>query len=104
MAGRGTDIVLGGNVDFLVDQRLQGRGLDPVETPDEYDAAWLEELPKVRSWSPRRPSTSATSAASTSWAPSVTSRVVSTTSCADAPAVRATRVSRGSTCRWATSS
>ena len=48
MAGRGTDIVLGGNVDFLVDQRLRGRGLDPVETPDEYDAAWLEELPKVK--------------------------------------------------------
>ena len=48
MAGRGTDIVLGGNVDFLVDQRLRSKGLDPVETPDEFDAAWLEELPKVK--------------------------------------------------------
>jgi preprotein translocase subunit SecA len=47
MAGRGTDIVLGGNVDFIVDQRLRDRGLDPVETPEEYDAAWLEELPRV---------------------------------------------------------
>ncbi len=28
MAGRGTDIVLGGNVDFLTDQRLRERGLD----------------------------------------------------------------------------
>ncbi|MEB3982233.1 preprotein translocase subunit SecA [Mycobacterium sp. 663a-19] len=48
MAGRGTDIVLGGNVDFLTDQRLRARGLDPVETPDEYEAAWHEELPKVK--------------------------------------------------------
>ncbi|MBU3751445.1 MAG: preprotein translocase subunit SecA, partial [Mycobacterium sp.] len=48
MAGRGTDIVLGGNVDFIVDQRLRDRGLDPVETPEEYDEAWLVELPKVK--------------------------------------------------------
>ncbi|WAC90495.1 preprotein translocase subunit SecA [Mycobacterium sp. Aquia_213] len=48
MAGRGTDIVLGGNVDFLADQRLRERGLDPVETPEEYEAAWHEELPKVK--------------------------------------------------------
>ncbi len=48
MAGRGTDIVLGGNVDFLTDLRLRARGLDPVETADEYDAAWHEELPIVK--------------------------------------------------------
>lgn len=33
MAGRGTDIVLGGNPDFLTDARLREQGLDPVETP-----------------------------------------------------------------------
>jgi preprotein translocase subunit SecA len=48
MAGRGTDIVLGGNVDFLTDQRLRAAGLDPLETADEYEAAWHEELPKVK--------------------------------------------------------
>ena len=48
MAGRGTDIVLGGNVDFLTDKRLRAGGLDPVETPDEYEQAWHEELPKVK--------------------------------------------------------
>ncbi|BBY07526.1 protein translocase subunit SecA 1 [Mycobacterium noviomagense] len=48
MAGRGTDIVLGGNVDFLTDKRLRERGLDPVETPDEYEEAWHEELPIVK--------------------------------------------------------
>ena len=40
MAGRGTDIVLGGNVDFLADTRLRKQGLDPVETPEDYEAAW----------------------------------------------------------------
>ena len=48
MAGRGTDIVLGGNADFLLDRRLRDRGLDPIETPDEYEAAWHEEMPKVK--------------------------------------------------------
>ena len=48
MAGRGTDIVLGGNADFLLDRQLRDRGLDPIETPDEYEAAWHEELPKVK--------------------------------------------------------
>ena len=48
MAGRGTDIVLGGNVDFLTDLRLRERGLDPVETPEEYETAWHQELPKVK--------------------------------------------------------
>jgi preprotein translocase subunit SecA len=48
MAGRGTDVVLGGNVDFLTDLRLRDRGLDPVETPDEYEAAWHTELPVVK--------------------------------------------------------
>src|ERR1700744_4637935 len=48
MAGRGTDIVLGGNVDFLTDLRLRERGLDPIETPDDYEEAWHEELPVVK--------------------------------------------------------
>ena len=48
MAGRGTDIVLGGNVDFLVDKRLREQGLDPVETADDYDAAWHQVRPRVK--------------------------------------------------------
>ncbi|MCD2499776.1 preprotein translocase subunit SecA [Microbacterium nymphoidis] len=40
MAGRGTDIMLGGNAEFLAVQELKSRGLDPVETPEEYEAAW----------------------------------------------------------------
>ena len=42
MAGRGTDIMLGGNAEFLAVQELKSRGLDPVETPEDYEAAWDE--------------------------------------------------------------
>ena len=47
MAGRGTDIMLGGSPEFLADQVLQEQGLDPVETPDEYEAAWAETLEEI---------------------------------------------------------
>src|SRR4029079_16243515 len=42
MAGRGTDIVLGGNPEFLADLELRSRGLDPVERREKYEAAWDE--------------------------------------------------------------
>lgn len=56
---------------------------------------------------PRRPSRRSStrswaSAGCTCWAPSGTSPAVSTTSCAAAPAVRATRASPASTSRWVT--
>ncbi|MEV2273958.1 preprotein translocase subunit SecA [Nocardiopsis sp. NPDC049922] len=47
MAGRGTDIMLGGNPDFLADEELQNRGLSPLETPEEYEEAWPEALEKA---------------------------------------------------------
>ena len=47
MAGRGTDIMLGGNVEFLADQKLRDKGLDPVETSDEYEAAWPDALATI---------------------------------------------------------
>jgi preprotein translocase subunit SecA len=46
MAGRGTDIVLGGNPEFLAAAELRQRGVDPVEQPDEYTAAWDDALPR----------------------------------------------------------
>ncbi len=48
MAGRGTDIVLGGNVEFLADKRLKDQGLDPVETPEEYEAAWESTVNAIK--------------------------------------------------------
>ncbi|TNY35540.1 preprotein translocase subunit SecA [Thermomonospora catenispora] len=48
MAGRGTDIMLGGNPDFIADRELHERGLSPLETPEEYEAAWPEALEKAK--------------------------------------------------------
>lgn len=47
MAGRGTDIMLGGNAEFLAVARMAELGLDPAEDADEYEAQWpkvLEEM------------------------------------------------------------
>ena len=48
MAGRGTDVVLGGNPDIIADMRLRKAGLDPVTTPEEYEAAWDEAIAIAR--------------------------------------------------------
>ncbi|MFI6518806.1 preprotein translocase subunit SecA [Spirillospora sp. NPDC050679] len=48
MAGRGTDIMLGGNPDFRADLELHQRGLNPLDTPEEYEAAWPEALEKAK--------------------------------------------------------
>ncbi|GAA1700155.1 preprotein translocase subunit SecA [Kribbella yunnanensis] len=49
MAGRGTDIILGGNPEHLADKDLRARGIDPAEFPDEYEAEYpsvLEQFEK----------------------------------------------------------
>jgi preprotein translocase subunit SecA len=48
MAGRGTDIMLGGNPEFMADFELQRRGLSPVENATEYEAAWPDEIAKQK--------------------------------------------------------
>jgi preprotein translocase subunit SecA len=49
MAGRGTDIMLGGSVEFLADAELRKKGLEPSgETADEYEAAWPETLERIK--------------------------------------------------------
>ncbi|WP_106816026.1 preprotein translocase subunit SecA [Microbacterium timonense] len=48
MAGRGTDIMLGGNAEFLAVQEMKAKGLDPVETPEEYEAEWDAVYEAVR--------------------------------------------------------
>jgi preprotein translocase subunit SecA len=48
MAGRGTDIMLGGSVEFLADQMLRQEGLDPVEHNEEYEAAWPRALEQIK--------------------------------------------------------
>ncbi|MBC7679769.1 MAG: preprotein translocase subunit SecA [Pseudorhodobacter sp.] len=44
MAGRGTDIMLGGNPEFMAQTDLAGRGLSPVEDAEAYEAAWGDAL------------------------------------------------------------
>ena len=48
MAGRGTDIMLGGNPEFMADFELQRRGLSPVDNAAEYEAAWPAEIEKQK--------------------------------------------------------
>jgi preprotein translocase subunit SecA len=48
MAGRGTDIMLGGNPEFMADFELQRRGLSPVDNAAEYEAAWPIEIEKQK--------------------------------------------------------
>jgi len=48
MAGRGTDIMLGGNPEFMADQALRDKGLSPTETPEEYEDAWPDALERTK--------------------------------------------------------
>jgi preprotein translocase subunit SecA len=48
MAGRGTDIMLGGNPEFMADFELQRRGISPVDNPTEYESAWPAEIAKQK--------------------------------------------------------
>ena len=48
MAGRGTDIMLGGNPEFMADFELQRRGISPVENAEAYEAAWPLEIAKQK--------------------------------------------------------
>ncbi|MFT4288675.1 preprotein translocase subunit SecA [Nocardioides sp.] len=49
MAGRGTDIMLGGSVEFLADQELRKKGLEPVgETAADYEAAWPATVERIK--------------------------------------------------------
>ena len=48
MAGRGTDIMLGGNPEFMADFEIQRRGISPVDNAAEYEAAWPVEIEKQK--------------------------------------------------------
>ncbi|MFL6051411.1 MAG: preprotein translocase subunit SecA, partial [Actinoallomurus sp.] len=48
MAGRGTDIMLGGNPDHIADKELHARGLSPFETPEDYEKAWPEAIERAK--------------------------------------------------------
>ena len=53
MAGRGTDIVLGGNPEVILDEKLRERGLDPFEDEERYQEAWDAEIDEEKERSKR---------------------------------------------------
>ena len=95
MAGRGTDIQLGGNADMRIRQEITD--IEDWGLRDKDPRA--DEIRKqvARLWKRRSPP-----AACSCSAPSGMRAAASTTSCAAAPAVRATRVIPSSSCRWKT--
>jgi preprotein translocase subunit SecA len=113
MAGRGVDILLGGNAEYLARQEMAARDWDNdryllFEMDEEERAAYEAEYEPIYREVPgpdRRGARGGRrrSAACTSSAPSGTSRAGSTTSCAAAPAGREIRARRSSISRSRTS-
>jgi preprotein translocase subunit SecA len=48
MAGRGTDIMLGGNTEFLAAAELAQKELSPIDTPEEYEREWPAALERAK--------------------------------------------------------
>ncbi|GAA4828626.1 preprotein translocase subunit SecA [Garicola koreensis] len=48
MAGRGTDIMLGGNSEFNAVHQMEQLGLDPEEDAEEYEAKWDEVFARAK--------------------------------------------------------
>ena len=48
MAGRGTDIMLGGNAEFLTVESLAKKNLSSEENPEQYETAWAAEFEKIK--------------------------------------------------------
>jgi preprotein translocase subunit SecA len=99
MAGRGTDIQLGGNVEYRL-----SNGIDAESRRQGARRGRAESQARAKSprKSPRKSNRRWTPAACSSSAPSAMKAAGSTTSCAAAPAVRATRAAPNSTCRLRT--
>jgi preprotein translocase subunit SecA len=91
MAGRGTDIVLGGNIEKPIQALQQDQSIDDADRAariEKLRAEWTVRHEKVIS-----------AGGCTSSAPNVTNRAASTISCAAVQVARAIRVRRVSTCR-----
>lgn len=99
MAGRGTDIMLGGNPEFEAVEKMRQLGLDPNTNSEAYEARWPEVLKECEEAAEAEHEEVTSSVVCTCLVPSATSPAVSTTSCAVVPVVRAIRASPASTCR-----
>ena len=100
MAGRGVDIILGGNPEGLATREAAARGIDPST---EEGAAELKAIQaEFEATCTARARRSARSAGSMCWAASATRAAGSTTSCAAGRAGRATPGRAGSSSPWRT--
>ena len=116
MAGRGTDILLGGNPEYLAKKRLREEGVEhetieraPPSSTSATTRRQRTSAPAIRnSTSPirkrrtRRRARSSRQGGCASSAPSATNPAVSTTSSAAVPDVRATSAFPSSSSRWRT--
>ena len=100
MAGRGTDIMLGGNVEFLADAKLKSEGYSPEDTPEEYEKRWPGTLNEIKAQV--KDEHEEVKELGGLYVLGTERHVESTTSCAVVPAVRAIQASPASTCRWKT--
>jgi len=48
MAGRGTDIMLGGNPEFRAVEEMHKRGIDPHDNPEDYEREWASVFEKAK--------------------------------------------------------
>ena len=102
MAGRGTDIILGGNPETMAWAQLQDKYPTRLDVPqDEWDALVTRDR-AARADEGRGPRGGRTWAACTSSAPSGTKPAASTCSFAAAAAGRAIPAAAASTSRWKT--
>ena len=102
MAGRGTDIILGGNPETMAWARLQDKYETRLDVPREEWDALVEEIETDGEHEGRRRTSSSNSAACTSSAPSDTTRAASTCSCAAAAVAREIPGAAASSSRWKT--
>ena len=96
MAGRGTDILLGGNAEMIAKLEFRESGRDPDKEPEAFAEVVEKHAAALQGRGRRGPQARGPAHPR---APSGTSRAASTTSSAAARAARATRARAASTCR-----
>ena len=97
MAGRGTDIMLGGNPEFMASAQLAQKGLSAVNDPDAYEAALPEALASAQEAVQAEHDEVIELGGLMFWPLSAMNLDVSTTSCVAARVDRVTLVSLSST-------
>ena len=91
--------MLGGNSEFRANADLHARGLSPIDTPEEYEAAWPEALNKAEASVAAEHEEVTELGGLYVLVPSATSHAESITSCVVVPDVRVTLARRASTSR-----